>query len=239
MTEEDIISALQAQHKNVLISYGGDGTLVSKWREAKAQKKPILPVRNYGRCQKHEELLKALLECKSEKELSLKLSVNPIIEFSFHDEQNHKMALAEMQLKNKDITSALRFNVFVNNKKYYDNVIADAVIASTPLGSTGYWKSITRTIFRDGFGLTFLAPTVGISSLVLKPTDFVKIEFTRNAILSVASDKDTNEKEVKSGDFVDVSLASDNMSIIGYDEFMCFECRKNRNSTILQDQYIV
>ena len=165
--------------------------------------------------------------------------MNPIIEFAFHDEQNHKMALAEMQLKNKDITSALRFNVFVNNKKFYDNVIADAVIASTPLGSTGYWKSITRTIFRDGFGLTFLAPTVGISSLVLKPTDFVKIEFTRNAILVVASDKDTNEKEVMPGDFVDVSLASDNMSIIGYDEFMCFECRKNRNSTILQDQYIV
>lgn len=239
MKEEDIAVALQAQHKNVIISYGGDGTLASMWRTAKAQKKPILPVRNYGRCQKHEEMLKTLLDCKSEKELSLKMSVNPIIGFRVNDDIASSVALAEVQLKNKDITSALRFNVYVNGKRYYDNVIADAVIASTPIGSTGYWKSVTRTIFREGFGLAFLAPTVGISSLVLKPTDSVKIELVRDAVVSIAADKEVNSRECMKGDTVNISLEQDNMSIIGYDEFMCFECRKLRNSTILQDQFIV
>ena len=95
--------------------------------------------------------------------------MHPLVSFCLNgNDVTSGLALAEVQVKNKDITSALRFNVFVNGKKYYDNVIADALLASTPLGSTGYWKSITRMIFRDGYGMTFIAPTVGISSVILK-----------------------------------------------------------------------
>ena len=243
MISKDDIDKLQKLHSNVLIAYGGDGTLASKWREAFDAKKAIWPIRNYGMCQKHEELLKALVE---DNELKLKdvkfnqtLHQLAEVHYPFEVDGNKKLALNEIQVKSNDITEALRFDVYVNGKKYYDNVIADGAVFAAPNGATGYWKSVTRTIFRDGCGLAFIAPTVGISNLVLKPTDLVKLVLVRDASVALSYDKIKVISDVSKGTEIDMNLSVENLAIIGYEQFMCYDCRKNRNSTILQDQYIV
>lgn len=243
MISREDIDRLQKKHPSLLIAYGGDGTLASRWREAHASKKAIWPIRNYGICKKHEDLLKALVEDDKLKlkEVQFSQTFHPLAEVCMgnNEECNGVLALNEIQIKNKDITEALRFDVYVNEKKYYENVIADGVVFSAPNGATGYWKSITRTIFREGCGLAFIAPTVGISSLVLKLTDSVKIVLLRDANMLVSYDKMQASVSASKGFEVDLRMAADNLPIIGYEQFMCYDCRKNRNSTILQDQYIV
>lgn len=243
MIGKDDIDKLQKLHSNVLIAYGGDGTLASKWREAFDAKKVIWPIRNYGMCQKHEELLKALVEDNELKlkEVKFNQTLHQLAEvhYPFEVAGVKKLALNEIQVKSYDITEALRFDVYVNGKKYYKNVIADGVLFAAPNGATGYWKSVTRTIFRDGCGLAFIAPTVGISNLVLKPTDLVKLVLVRDASVALSYDKIKVISDVSKGTEIDMNLSAENLAIIGYEQFMCYDCRKNRNSTILQDQYIV
>ena len=243
MIGKNDIDKLQKLHPDVLIVYGGDGTLASKWRKVFDVKKAIWPIRNYGMWQKHEELLKALVE---DNELNLKdvkfnLTLHQLAEvhYPFEVDGDKKLALNEIQVKSNDITEALRFNVYVNGKKYYENVIADGVLFAAPNGATGYWKSVTRTIFRDGCGLAFIAPTVGISNLVLKLTDFVKLVLVRDASVALSYDKIKVISDISKGTEIDMNLSVENLAIIGYEQFMCYECRKNRNSTILQDQYII
>ena len=161
------------------------------------------------------------------------------VHYPFEVDGVKKLALNEIQVKSNDITEALRFDVYVNGKKYYENVIADGVLFAAPNGATGYWKSVTRTIFRDGCGLAFIAPTVGISNLVLKSTDLVKLVLVRDASVALSYDKIKVISDVSKGTEIDMNLSAENLAIIGYEQFMCYDCRKNRNSTILQDQYIV
>ena len=240
-TDNEIQKILQDKYKQMLISYGGDGTLAQSWEKARKQKIGLLPIRNYGRCERHEKILQSLINGDfAVKDFQYKQTLHPLVSFCLNgNDVTSGLALAEVQVKNKDITSALRFNVFVNGKKSYDNVIADALLASTPLGSTGYWKSITRMIFRDGYGMTFIAPTVGISSVILKQTDSIKIQFVRKADILIGYDKKVLNENVNPNDEIDIMISPENISIFGYDEFMCYDCRKNRNSTILQDQFII
>lgn len=239
----DIAEVLKSKYKDIFPIYGGDGSLVEQWRDAFKAKKAVLPIRNYSRCEKHEEMLKILLDdnVNLKKDLFLKMTLHPLISCLMPKEDlasDGTFCLAEAQIKNKDITSAMRFDVYVNDNKYYSNVIADGIIFSTPLGSTGYWQSLTRMLFREGWGMTFIAPTQGVNSLILKTTDQVKIKFIRWTDVIVACDKLVESKHIEVDDEFNFSLSPENLAMVGYSEFMCFDCRKNRHSTILQNQFI-
>ena len=241
MIDNSLIDKLQNCHKNVKIAYGGDGTLAGVWREVYAKKMPIWPIRNYGMCDQHQKMLAALIndDKASFKDMQFKMSIHQLAESNATVSGERQLALNEIQVKNRNITEALRFDVYVNGKKFYENVIADGILFATPNGATGYWKSITRTMFRDGCGLAFISPTVGISSLVLKATDSIKLKLVRDADIVMSHDKIVEDKYFDAGSEFDFRMSAENISIVGYEHFMCFDCRKNRNSTILQDQYIV
>jgi len=236
---KDKIAKFESENRQVRICYGGDGSVVSEWRKAKADKKILLPIRNYGQCEEHASVLDDLLErpdAFSEAKRELKLTLHPPLrcEFEGYDEQ----ALSEILVTNANITEAIRFDVYVNGEKYLGNVIATAFIASTTFGATGYWSSVTKTIFRDGFGLAFIAPTVGVSNLVLKHTDRVDIEFARGCEAAVAADKLVTKRVFSKGDRIRLGLSSDNVPILGLAQFHCNACRAGRNGTVLSTQYL-
>jgi NAD kinase len=233
------IAQFEAKNRQLLVCWGGDGTVVDRWRQAKKEKKILFPIRNYGQCDEHASLVDNLLDspekfndCKNE----LKLTLHPPIrcEFDGYDE----LSLSEALLTNKDITSAVRFNVWVNGEKYLDNVIATSFLAASVFGATGYWSSITRTIFREGFGIAFVAPTVGVSNLILKHTDKVEIEIVRGTTLTVAADKLVTEKLFEAGERIRIENSPKNIPIIGLSQFHCNACRAKRNGTVLSNQYL-
>jgi hypothetical protein len=120
-----------------------------------------------------------------------------------------------------------------------ENVIANGIILSTTIGATGYFKSVARTIFREGYGLGFICPTYGINNIVLKRTDNVDIEFIRSGKAHICWDNLIKEIDIEEGMKKNFRLASEHISIFGYDIFMCQECRNNRNSTNINDKYAV
>ena len=233
------------------ILYGGDGTLVGEWRKFRSRKSAkivIIPVRNYGLCQKHLDFYTRFftakdtsLELEDVGDLALKQFLFPVLRAEFKDKgmDNYLDALSEVTVVGADQTAALRFNIKLNGKTVVENVIANGAILATKLGSTGYFKSVARTIFTEGIGVGFIAPTYSVPNIVVAQKDKVKFELARKAKIVVTADKLKQEVDADAGWTLEVMDACDNMAVFGYDHFMCPECRKNRNSTIVNDNYCV
>ena len=234
MCKELDIAALKAKLPDVQILNGGDGTLVSKWREYKDQN--ILPIRNYGMCQKHIDMYNRIANGNGILELN-KFSYQLIDIVGVNN--FYATALSEIIIKNSDPTSGLRFNIYIDGKLANQNVIADGVILSTVLGSTGYFKSIARTIFNTGIGLAFINPTYSIPNIVLRKDTIVSVKLVRNADLTITCDKLVFNCKAERDERFILRNTNEFVNILGYDIFMCEECRRNRNSTIVNDSYMI
>lgn len=147
-----------SSNPELVISYGGDGTLLSSEREFPGL--PKLPLRNSqvcNKCPKHEDkiVLQALLDGKVNLKEYRKLETT-ILYKSFY-------ALNDFVIRNSNPTHTIRFKL-LNNKL----LIGDGVVVSTSFGSSGYFKSITGQTFDNGFGVAFNNTTEKIPPLFLK-----------------------------------------------------------------------
>lgn len=232
------IAEFEAKTKNVTISYGGDGTVLDRVRETLG-KKAIIPIRDYACCEQHKGMLDEVLDGNGKSLLALTRC--PFIGFSFYDKSDR--GISEVVVKNQDPTSALRFNLIVDGEVFMKNVVADGIVASTAYGSTGYFKSISRCIFRsDSLGIAFIAPAQGISNLVLKSSSRVEMEFIRKAEICITADKMRYNAVAEECSKLEIEEKPDAVSLFGLKEFHCQKCRTLRHSIIedgvpIQDSY--
>lgn len=154
---------------DLIISFGGDGTLLSCERQY--PQIPKLPIRNSQfckKCPKHKDevILKKLilgeLNIKEYKKLETE-----VIYKKFY-------ALNDFVVRNSDTTHTIRFKI--NDSKL---LIGDGVVISSPFGSTGYFKSITQKDFNKGFGVAFNNITEKTPPLFLKDDDSVRFNLIR------------------------------------------------------------
>lgn len=227
------------------IAYGGDGELLKVAAEV-GNKKGIIPIRNYGQCTEHKSILEELcngdIKAKHLKS-GLKYCKAPYVVAELNNNcQAHctYRGISEIVVKSHDPTEALRFAVIVNGNTYMKQCIADGFIFASKLGSHGYFKSVTRTLFTDehSVGLGFIAPTYGICNLVLKETDHIAIKIERGTTASIAYDKKFETISLPSESEVKLSQSCDGVALYGYDIFCCPDCRRLRNSTMVNDQYL-
>lgn len=150
---------------DVVISYGGDGTLLASERLYPGI--PKLPIRDSlvcKKCSEHEEkaVLKALLDgelhLKEYRKLSTKIASRDL------------HALNDFVIKNANQIHAVRFNI---NNNFF---IGDGIVVSTPFGSTGYFNTITGQIFTTGFAVA-LNNVVGNRSRVIKKDEGSRVDF--------------------------------------------------------------
>lgn len=247
MNDIDLVKKFRSSHlaKQFAIAYGGDGELLRVVSQ-NGNKVGIIPIRDYGRCKEHESILTELLDNNASK-LSLKQSRHSFIDYALNGKSqiflNQRIApVSEVVWKSSNPTCAMRFSVHVNGKLCMKQCIADGVIFATALGSHGYFKSVARTVFNDNnsCGLGFIAPTYGLCNLVLKSTDKVKVVLERDTSTFFSGDKCFKYiEDSKAGDELDLQLSTDCVALYGYDIFCCSECRKLRNSTLVNDQYAI
>src|SRR3989338_1432898 len=174
---------LVSSNPDVVISYGGDGTLLST--ERRFPHIPKFPIRSsqlYNKCSKHKDevMLKKLLEGK----LLLK-EYKKIVTTIFY---KNFYALNDFVIRNSDTTHSIRFKTSETNDQL---LIGDGVVISTPLGSTAYFKSIISKSFKSGFGMTFNNITKRIPPVYFKEKDQVTFNLVRGkATLSFDNNPD-------------------------------------------------
>lgn len=152
----------------VVISFGGDGTLLSAERQYPGI--PKLPIRDSlicKKCSKHpdQQLLSRL------KKGTLKFTKEPKLKTQISGKDFY--ALNDFVIRNRDAIHAIRFRV---NDKFY---IGDGVVISTPFGSTGYFKSITGKTFKSNFAIAFNNTTRKKNPVSLQKSAKVIFELNR------------------------------------------------------------
>jgi NAD kinase len=94
-------------------------------------------------------------------------------------------ALNEIQLHNKNPTTAIRFNIYINNRLTHKNIIGDGALAATPFGSTAYYYSTGGEPFDKGIGLSFNNPHQRIRNSVIPEDSTITIELLRGDALII------------------------------------------------------
>lgn len=162
---------LTTSNPEVIITYGGDGTLLSAERQFPDL--PKLPLRNSQvckKCPKHEDeiMLKKLLEN------NLKLKEYKKLETTFFYKTFY--ALNDFVIRNSDPTHTIRFRTSETKGKL---LIGDGMVVATPFGSTGYFKSITNQTFKKGFGVAFNNITEKTKPILLKDSSSIIFQLVR------------------------------------------------------------
>lgn len=182
---EGLVKSLRFEIVNlspdVIISHGGDGTLLSAERQYPGI--PKIPLRNSDVCKKcidHEE--KTLLE----KLITGKLQIKEYKKIETSLFYKNLLALNDFVIRNKEPMHSIRFTL--GDSKL---LIGDGVVASTPFGSTGYFKSITEQTFSQGLGVAFNNITEKTDPLNLREDESVAFRLIRgNATLSFDNNPD-------------------------------------------------
>lgn len=203
---------------DVIISYGGDGTLLSSERKFPGIEK--LPIRNSKVCRKcPPHATEALFEALSQGRLNFEEF--PKLEAKFGSEDI--LAINDIVIRNSTPMHALRFRVFKNNQPVTPVIIiGDGIVATTSFGSTGYYQSITRTTINKDFAVAFNNTTQNIKPLKFYPGDEINLVVIRGPG-SLSSDNSPKIYSLKETDSVKI-FASIQKAHIFMDTLRCRDC---------------
>ena len=196
------------KNPEVVASYGGDGTFMKAENEFPGI--PKFALKKSKICKKcadlpNEEILRKVLEGEYSVEKEIKLE-------SIY-KGKRIVGLNEIIVHNHDPRKAIRYEVFVNDRKIDKEIIGDGVVISTPYGSTGYYLSVTDGTFEVGIGLAFNNSTEQSEHMVLKEDSEIKIRILRGPAMAYA---DNNKLEIplNDGEEIVVSKSKDTARII-------------------------
>ncbi|MEK7077779.1 MAG: hypothetical protein AAB928_01645 [Patescibacteria group bacterium] len=191
-----------------VVSYGGDGTLMES--EYRYPGVPKLYLRNsrIGKLGHHKDNA-AIIDHLAKGEYV----ISEHIKLEVSKSKKTLTGLNDIVVHNKDPRHAIRYTVSLNGDLMGGEIIGDGVVLATPLGSTGYYRSITDSYFESGIGLAFNNSTEQSDHIVLGENRVVTIEITRGPAVCYA-DNQKKFLELKEGDAVRVEKSSQVARII-------------------------
>lgn len=179
-----------------VVSYGGDGTYMRSEHTFPGIPKLLL---NGSRICKlcsrlpNREVLKKISEGNYEIEKQIKLEVVA--------KGTKFIATNDIVVHNADPRHGIRYRVEVNGKILGEDIIGDGIVAATPLGSGGYYRSITDSLFEVGIGLAFNNSTEQSDHVVLKEDAEIHLTVTRGPA-TVFADNQAESIALEKGDEV-------------------------------------
>lgn len=206
----------------LVICHGGDGALLGAEREFPGVLK--FPIRDNATapvcsCHTLEARLRALAEKRYE--------VTELPKLSGRWQNEEIQGINDIFIHNKICCGALRYSVTIDGKLYAPEIIGDGVGLSTVHGSTAYFRSITRGVFRTGVGLAFSNATAEVSHLILPETSVIEIKILRGPGLIIADNSPVSE--IVENEVITLSLAPRKAAVVGIEDFMCPDCCKTRH----------
>jgi NAD kinase len=199
------------KNPELIFSYGGDGTLIES--EFAFPGVPKLLLRGSKICKRcsllgNEEILKRLAagQYEIEKRIKLEAAVRGEILTGVND----------IMVRNQDHRHAMRYHIWLNNQRINsaeNEIIGDGIVAATPFGSTGYYRSITDSFFEIGIGLAFNNSTEQADHMVLPETAEIKLQIARGPAI-VYADNQEKSVAVAEGDEVAIKKSTEEFNLI-------------------------
>lgn len=208
-----------ASGPDVILSYGGDGTLLASERQYPGI--PKLPIRDSAicvKCPRHDEkdLLLKLLKGELELIEYQKLETTILYKTLY--------ALNDFVVRNTLPIHTIRFTVSPSKKKLY---IGDGIVVSTIFGSTGYFKSITQKTFDHGFGLALNNTTEHFDPLFLENNQSVTFKLIRGKA-TLSFDNNPDIFQIDEGSELVFKLSDKVAKIYELESLRCPDCKVTR-----------
>jgi len=207
---------------DLVISYGGDGALLGAERDwPGVPKLPLRDRRSNPKCPEHQEevILDQLRAGTLRESRIIKLAASP---------RGHELtAINDIVVHNKITTSAVRYRIWLNGELYANRVIGDGLVVATPFGSTGYYRSITHSLFKIGIGLAFNNSTEPTDHLVIPDDTVIRVEILRGPAVALA-DNAQARVPLLHGESMEIRKSNAFARLLGIDLFRCPACCRLR-----------
>ena len=112
------------------------------------------------------------------------------------------IAANDIVVRNKFPTHALRFKLHIDSKAS-EMLIGDGVVIATPIGSTGYYHSISRNNFQAGIGIAYNNTTKPIKHKVIPESSTIQVEIIRGLAV-VAADNNPELIDALDGQTINI-----------------------------------
>ena len=123
------------------------------------------------------------------------------------------LGLNDIVIHNADPRHAIRYRVYIDGVAMGGEIIGDGVVCATPLGSTGYYRSITDSFFEVGIGLAFNNSTEQSDHVIVREDRAIRIEISRGPAVCYA-DNQAAHIDLKEGDAVEIRKSKEIARII-------------------------
>ena len=179
---EDFTKVLK--QTDIIISIGGDGTIISSVRKFLIYQKPVLGLHIGG--------LGFLAECNK---LNYKTKIAEIIKGNYFIEKRMLLnvkskendvnlnIINELVIERRDSARTIKTNIHISGE-YANCYESDGIIFSTPTGSTAYSLSAGGPIVRPDMELIILTPicphTLSMRPLIINDNDKIDINFNED-----------------------------------------------------------
>jgi len=220
------MNVIKSGWADVVITYGGDGTLLVAEREfPEIPKFPIRDTRTAPLCSFHsvEGLIKSFVEGKLEQ--------SPMIKISAKCQNKELVAINDIFVHNCQRVMAIRYSVIIDNELYIREAASDSFGVATPHGSTAYFKSITGTTFKVGIGMAFSNSREREDHIIISDSSTIQVKILRGPAIMVA-DNCNDIVSLNEGDDITISKYPKTTVAYGLKEFMCLDCRKLRHKKV-------
>jgi NAD+ kinase len=204
LAEKHVRLELVDSEPDVVVCYGGDGTLLSA--ELQWPGVPKVPIRNSRRGLRliprpPSEVLDRLARGDLVRTTFLKLECTVSRGRNAQPPECSFTAVNEFNVDMGRINSAVRFKLWVDEEPFDGGreIIGDGFVVSTPFGSTAYYNKITRGVFYTGLGVAFKSTNESVDHLVVQEDAMVRFLLTRGPAV-LAFDNCQHFTDLEQGD---------------------------------------
>jgi NAD+ kinase len=220
------------KHSDILVTIGGDGTLISAVRRSFKYNIPVLGIYagNLGfladvSVDELDSFVKKLVDKKYRIDKRSVLEVS-IIE---NNEEITLYAFNDIVLTRPSISNMIHIETLVDSKAF-NTYYGDGVIVSTPTGSTAYNLSAGGPVLfplTNVFTLTPICPHSLTQRPMVLPGEFtIEMKTPKNPSILIIDGQDMHELEI--GKSVHIKLANNSAKLIHREEFNYFDILKEK-----------
>lgn len=200
------------KNPDIVISYGGDGTLMRSEHAFPGIPKLVL---------KGSSICKFCSPLPNEEILSRTANgefiERKLIKLEARAKGKILIAVNDIVIHNGDPRHAIRYTLTIDTKKIGEEIIGDGIVVATPLGATGYYRSITDSSFDVGLGLAFNNSTEQSDHMVFDDDKTVTLTITRGPAI-VYADNIPETIELTEGDTIHVAKSKETGTLITVSE---------------------
>ena len=159
----------------LVIVYGGDGTLLEAEREFPCIKKLLIRNNIVGT---NEYIINIIYDNIIDF-LQNKVDKTKLIKIVGKFQNIESIVLNDISIISSNRQNAIRYNLYIDKELYIEEEIGDGVVISTPHGSSAYFNSVTNCTFRYGIGVAFNNSRKHTSHIIINEDSNIEIEILR------------------------------------------------------------